>query len=79
MSVIDLITRVEAICKKYEKYNIDKQKEVNVSSDDAFGHLYSIFDSDLDQALQRLESVPTEKNRERLWSSMPRFDAPRLD
>ncbi|KAI7983066.1 Syntaxin-71 [Camellia lanceoleosa] len=36
MSVIDLITRVEAICKKYEKYDIDKQKEVNVSGDDAF-------------------------------------------
>lgn len=63
MSVIDLITRVEAICKKYEKYDIDKQKEVNVSGDDAFARLYSVFDSDLDQALQKLESVPAEKNR----------------
>ncbi|KAL7174311.1 hypothetical protein ACSBR2_033551 [Camellia fascicularis] len=63
MSVIDLITRVEAMCKKYEKYDIDKQKEVNVSGDDAFARLYSIFDFDLDQALQKLESVPTEKNR----------------
>ncbi|KAI7995426.1 Syntaxin-71 [Camellia lanceoleosa] len=55
MSMIDLITRVETICKKYEKYDIDKQKEVNISGDDAFGRLYSVFDSDLDQALE-LES-----------------------
>ena len=40
MSVIDLITRVDAICRKYDKYDIDKQKEVNdVSGDDAFARL----------------------------------------
>ncbi|KAG5565861.1 hypothetical protein RHGRI_001689 [Rhododendron griersonianum] len=63
MSVIDLITRVDAICQKYEKYDVDKHKEVNVSGDDAFARLYAAFESNLDQALQKSESAATAKNR----------------
>ncbi|KAA8516075.1 hypothetical protein F0562_019254 [Nyssa sinensis] len=63
MSVIDLITRVDAICKKYEKYDIDKQKDVNVSGDDAFARLYAVLESNLDHALQKSETAETEKNR----------------
>ncbi|KAI7998393.1 Syntaxin-71 [Camellia lanceoleosa] len=36
MSVIEILTRVDAICKKYHKYDFDKQKHLNLSaSDDA--------------------------------------------
>lgn len=53
MSVIDLITRVDTICKKYDKYDIDKQKELNnISGDDAFARLYSVVEADLEAALQ---------------------------
>ncbi|KAI8571976.1 hypothetical protein RHMOL_Rhmol01G0162900 [Rhododendron molle] len=63
MSVIDLITRVDAICQKYENYDVDKHKEVNVYGDDAFARLYAAFESNLDQALQKSESAATAKNR----------------
>ncbi|KAJ0054472.1 hypothetical protein Pint_00463 [Pistacia integerrima] len=63
MTVIDLITRVDAICKKYEKYDVDKQKNNNVAGDDAFARLYGAVEADLDAALQKSEAVATEKNR----------------
>ncbi|GAY51475.1 Syntaxin-71 [Citrus sinensis] len=63
MSVIDLITRVDAICKKYDKYDVDKQKELNVYGDDAFARLYGVVQADLDAALQKSEAAATEKNR----------------
>ncbi|XP_018499980.2 syntaxin-71-like isoform X1 [Pyrus x bretschneideri] len=64
MSVIDLITRVDAICKKYDKYDIDKQKELNnISGDDGFARLYGAVEADLDAALQKSEMVSTERNR----------------
>ncbi|XP_022757412.1 syntaxin-71-like [Durio zibethinus] len=63
MTVIDLITRVDAICKKYEKYDIDKQKEANVTGDDAFARLYGTVESELDAALQKSEAAATEKKR----------------
>ncbi|OMP00378.1 hypothetical protein COLO4_12737 [Corchorus olitorius] len=63
MTVIDLITRVDAICKKYEKYDIDKQKDANVTGDDAFARLYGVFESEIDAAIQKSEAAATEKNR----------------
>ena len=42
------------ICKKYDKYDIDKQKELKVSGDDAFARLYAALESNLDQALRVL-------------------------
>ncbi|GLT46581.1 hypothetical protein SLA2020_203250 [Shorea laevis] len=63
MTVIDLITRVDAICKKYEKYDVDKQRESNVAGDDAFARLYGVFETEVDAALQKSESAATEKNR----------------
>ncbi|KAF7142693.1 hypothetical protein RHSIM_Rhsim05G0183200 [Rhododendron simsii] len=33
MSVIDILTRVDAICKKYGKYDVDEHKHLNVSAD----------------------------------------------
>ena len=52
MSVIDILTRVDAICKKYDKYDVEKQKDLNVAGDDAFARLYAAVESDLESALQ---------------------------
>ena len=52
MSVIDILTRVDAICQKYDKYDVDKQRESNVSGDDAFARLYASVESDIESALQ---------------------------
>ncbi|GAB2272379.1 Syntaxin-71 [Dionaea muscipula] len=63
MSVIDILTRVESICKKYDKYDIEKQNESNVSGEDAFGRLYRAVEADIDSALQKAEIASNEKNR----------------
>ncbi|XP_010544751.1 PREDICTED: syntaxin-73-like [Tarenaya hassleriana] len=63
MSVIDLITRVDAICKKYDKYDVDKQREANVSGDDPFARLFAAVDSSLETVLQKAEAVSSETNR----------------
>lgn len=63
MSVIDLLTRVDAICKKYDKYDIEKQKDANISGDDAFARLYAEIESDIETALQKVENAGTEKSR----------------
>ncbi|KAI3474660.1 hypothetical protein Pfo_029845 [Paulownia fortunei] len=62
MSVIDILTRVDAICKKYDKYDI-AQKDSNVSGDDAFARLYASVESDIESALQKAETASNEKNR----------------
>ncbi|KAL5572906.1 hypothetical protein UlMin_022503 [Ulmus minor] len=64
MSVINLITRVDTICKKYEKYDVDKHREAeHVHGDDAFARLYSVLEADVDSALQKSEAAATDKNR----------------
>nr|DAD27966.1 TPA_asm: hypothetical protein HUJ06_029434 [Nelumbo nucifera] len=63
MSVIDILTRVDAICKKYDKYDIDKQKDLNVSGDDAFARLYATVEADIEAALQKAEAASKETNR----------------
>ena len=52
MSVIDILTRVDAICQKYDKYDVDKQKDQNVSGDDAFARLYASVEADIESCLQ---------------------------
>lgn len=49
MSMIGILTRVDAICKKYDKY--DERKHLNVSAD-AFARLYNAVEADTDAALQ---------------------------
>lgn len=64
MSLTELITRVDAICKKYDKYDLDKQKDANkVHGDDAFGRLYGAFEEEVTAIEQKSETVATEKNR----------------
>lgn len=52
MSVIEILTRVEAICQKYDRYDVEKQKDLNVSGDDAFARLYASVDADIEALLQ---------------------------
>lgn len=52
MSVIDILFRVDEICKKYDKYDIEKQRQQNAYGDDAFARLYATFESEIDSALQ---------------------------
>ncbi|GAB4856719.1 Syntaxin-71 [Ancistrocladus abbreviatus] len=63
MSVIDILTRVDAICKKYDKYDVEKQKDSNVSGDDAFARLYATVEADIESSLQKAEMASSEKNR----------------
>ncbi|XP_057815313.2 syntaxin-71 isoform X1 [Cryptomeria japonica] len=63
MSVIDILTRVDAICQKYDKYDIEKHKEQQISGGDAFSRLYSVVDRDVDAALQKANDAANEKNR----------------
>ncbi|KAH0927596.1 hypothetical protein HID58_019852 [Brassica napus] len=63
MTVIDILTRVDTICKKYDKYDVDKQRESNISGDDAFARLYGAFETQIETALEKAEIVTKEKNR----------------
>ncbi|KAL0904027.1 hypothetical protein M5K25_026097 [Dendrobium thyrsiflorum] len=65
MSVIDILTRVDSICKKYDKYDVDKQRGDggNFASDDAFARLYSSVEADIEAALSKSELASQEKNR----------------
>ncbi|KAF9668986.1 hypothetical protein SADUNF_Sadunf14G0060500 [Salix dunnii] len=63
MTVIDLVMRVDSICKKFDKYDVDKQKNLNAAGDDAFARLYSVVEADLDAVLQKLEVAKIEKSR----------------
>ncbi|KAG0454701.1 hypothetical protein HPP92_023993 [Vanilla planifolia] len=65
MSVIDILTRVDAICKKYDKYDVDKQRGDggNFAGEDAFARLYSSVDADINAAIEKAELASQEKNR----------------
>ncbi|CAN1805464.1 SYP71 [Linum perenne] len=63
MSVIDLLTRVDSICQKYERYDVDKQKNLNVSGDDAFARGYASVDAEIEAALEKAELAGSEKSK----------------
>ncbi|KHG28723.1 Syntaxin-71 -like protein [Gossypium arboreum] len=63
MTVIDILFRVDEICKKYDKYDPEKQRETNAFLDDAFARLYSLVEADIEKALAKSDKVSTEKNR----------------
>ena len=52
MSVIDILTRVDVICKKYDKYDVEKKRDQNVAGDDAFARLYAVVEADIESAHQ---------------------------
>lgn len=57
MSLFDIIFRIDEICKKYDKYDIDKQRELNAHGNDAFARLYATFEDQIDSTLQVLSHV----------------------
>lgn len=52
MSVIDIRFRVDAICKKYDKYDIEKQRELNAYANDLFAQAFSIVENEIEAALR---------------------------
>nr|CAB3460780.1 unnamed protein product [Digitaria exilis] len=63
MTVIDILTRVDAICQKYDKYDVDKLNGANVAGDDPFARLYASVDADINQCVEKAETAKQEKNR----------------
>ncbi|KAF1897805.1 hypothetical protein Lal_00032565 [Lupinus albus] len=63
MSIIEILTRVDSICNKYDKYDLQKNKDSNFSGDDAFARLYAAVDSDIDAALQKAETASKDKGK----------------
>nr|TKW32801.1 hypothetical protein SEVIR_2G191201v2 [Setaria viridis] len=55
MSMIDVLTRVDAICKKYERYDADK----HCGDGDPFSRLYAAVDA----AIEKSARAAKEKNR----------------
>ncbi|XP_021909386.1 syntaxin-72-like isoform X2 [Carica papaya] len=63
MSVIDILFRVDSVCKKYEKYDFEKQRHLSAYGDDDFARLYASVEADIDAALHKSELASIEKNR----------------
>ncbi|XP_057425473.1 syntaxin-71-like [Lotus japonicus] len=63
MSVIDLLTRVDTICNKYDKYDVERHRESNLSGDDAFARLYATVDADIEALNQKAETASKEKGK----------------
>lgn len=64
MSVIDILTRVDALCKKYDKYDLDKQKgDLTNTNGDQFLKLYTVIEADIQAALEKSNEALGEKNR----------------
>ncbi|PON80407.1 t-SNARE [Trema orientale] len=64
MSVIDILFRVDSICKKYDKYDIEKQRDLNANGAlDPFAQLYAAFEHDIEAALLKADVASTEQNR----------------
>ncbi|XP_072961737.1 syntaxin-71 [Typha angustifolia] len=63
MSVIDILTRVDSICKKYDKYDVEKLNANNVSGDDPFARLFASVEADIESSLEKAEMAANEKNR----------------
>uniref|UniRef100_A0A0D9WJH4 t-SNARE coiled-coil homology domain-containing protein n=1 Tax=Leersia perrieri TaxID=77586 RepID=A0A0D9WJH4_9ORYZ len=62
MSVIDILTRVDSICKKYDKYDVDRLNNA-VGGDDPFARLYGSVDADINECVEKAEAAKQEKNR----------------
>lgn len=63
MTVIDILFRVDEICKKYDKYDVEKHRQQNGNGGDAFARLYDLLEQDVDKAYEKAEMASTEKNR----------------
>ncbi|KAG0543410.1 hypothetical protein BDA96_02G188600 [Sorghum bicolor] len=59
MSMIDVLTRLDAICKKYDRYDADKHR----NDGDPFSRLYATVDAEIDAAIEKSARAANEKNR----------------
>jgi hypothetical protein len=62
MTVIDILTRVDAICQKYDKYDVDKLNGANVAGEDPFARLYASVDADISQCEEVRAPLPPCSN-----------------
>lgn len=62
-NLIDILVRVEAICKKYEKYDAEKKAENQVSSNDHFLRLHNDLETEIAAATAKSAEAAAEKNR----------------
>ncbi|KAM0864984.1 hypothetical protein ACQ4PT_043556 [Festuca glaucescens] len=60
MSMFDVLTRVDAICKKYDRYDADKHRN---DAADPFSRLYADIDAVIDEAMEKSERAARETNR----------------
>uniref|UniRef100_A0A0D9V482 t-SNARE coiled-coil homology domain-containing protein n=1 Tax=Leersia perrieri TaxID=77586 RepID=A0A0D9V482_9ORYZ len=64
MGVIDILTRVDAICHKYERYDADMLNGAGVAGgDDLFARLFASVDAEVNECLEKAEAARKEKNR----------------
>jgi hypothetical protein len=56
MSMIDVLTRVDAICKKYDRYDADKHR----NDGDPFSRMYAAVDAEIDAAIEVSFSLPCD-------------------
>ncbi|KAG9441423.1 hypothetical protein H6P81_017277 [Aristolochia fimbriata] len=63
MTVIDLLIRVDEICKRYDKYDVEKQRNLHASSNDPFAQLFACVEDDIEAALTKAEAAAVESNR----------------
>lgn len=69
MTVIDIIFRVDAICQKYDKYDVEKQRELNAYGDDVFARLFAAVELEIEAALKVSPiSLPPASNS---WIGLP--------
>uniref|UniRef100_A0A0A9CJH3 Uncharacterized protein n=1 Tax=Arundo donax TaxID=35708 RepID=A0A0A9CJH3_ARUDO len=52
MSVIDTLTRVDAICQMYDRYDAGRLNGANVAGEDPFARLYASVDAEINQCLE---------------------------
>ncbi|KAL6655868.1 hypothetical protein ACP70R_006694 [Stipagrostis hirtigluma subsp. patula] len=63
MSMIDVLTWVDAICKKYDRYDPDKHRNGGGGGGDPFSRLYAAVDAEIDAAIEKSGRAAREKNR----------------
>ena len=52
ITLIDLIFRVDSVCQRYEKYDVQKQRELNAYGDGVFSRLFAAVELEIHAALQ---------------------------
>eukprot|EP00246_Nothoceros_aenigmaticus_P005567 TRINITY_DN17734_c0_g1_i1.p1 TRINITY_DN17734_c0_g1~~TRINITY_DN17734_c0_g1_i1.p1 ORF type:complete len:267 (+),score=71.45 TRINITY_DN17734_c0_g1_i1:168-968(+) len=63
MSIIDILTRVETINRKFEKYDLDKQRDQQISGTDPFLRLYSVVEAEIEAIAQKSHDASNDNNR----------------